>query len=70
MRVMDNRQRDLLTAIPPEGVLRLPPGLAEVDRMLDDPQVLAPLASTLSWPHGRPSGAVVPVLRLSSLKER
>ena len=41
---LDNRQQDLLSAMLPAEVLRLPPELAEVDRMLDDPQVLAPLA--------------------------
>lgn len=67
---LDNRQQDLLTAMLPAEVLRLPPELAEVDRMLDDPQVLAPLAGRLCLDRGRPSLPVAQVLRLFYLNER
>jgi IS5 family transposase len=67
---LDNRQQDLLSAMLPAEVLRLPPELAEVDRMLDDPQVLAPLAGRLCLDRGRPSLPVAQVLRLFYLKER
>jgi len=70
MQTMDNLQLDFRTSLIPEEMWTLPGELGEVDQILDDPAVLAPLASVLSPTKGRPSLAVAQMLRLFYLKER
>jgi len=60
----------LWDAILPESVLGLPPGLAEVDRLLDDPRFFAPFVPFFSARIGRPSIPMETFLRMMFLKYR
>jgi transposase, IS5 family len=60
----------LWDAILPECALGLPAGLAEVDRLLDDPWLFEPFRPFFSARHGRPSVPVECYVRLMFLKYR
>jgi IS5 family transposase len=65
-----NAEPTLWDAILPEQCLGLPPGLAEVDRLLDDPRFFEPFGSFFSARHGRPSIPMETFLRMMFLKYR
>jgi IS5 family transposase len=65
-----NPQFSLWEAILPEACLGLPAELARVDRLLDDPAFLAPLASHFDPRIGRPSVPLDTYLRIMFLKFR
>src|SRR5215208_2386418 len=65
-----NSQPSLWEAILPEGCLGLPAELARVDRLLDAPAFLAPLASHFDPRIGRPSVPLDTYLRMMFLKFR
>jgi len=50
-----NAEPTLWDAILPECCLGLPPGLADVDELLDDPRFFAPFAPFFTVRTGRPS---------------
>lgn len=60
----------LWDAILPEQCLGLPPGLAEVDRLLDDPRFFEPFRPFFSPRRGRPSIPMEWFLRLMFLRFR
>jgi IS5 family transposase len=60
----------LWDAILPEQCLGLPPGLAEVDRLLDDPRFYEPFRPFFSARQGRPSIPMEWFLRLMYLRFR
>jgi len=60
----------LWDAILPEQCLGLPPGLAEVDRLLDDPRFFEPFRPFFSARRGRPSIPMEWFLRLMYLRFR
>ncbi len=60
----------LWDAILPEQCLGLPPGLAEVDRLLDDPRFFEPFRPFFSPRRGRPSIPMEWFLRLMYLRFR
>ena len=60
----------LWDSILPECALGLPPKLAEVDRLLDDPRFFDPFRPFFSARHGRPSVPMECYLRLMFLKYR
>jgi IS5 family transposase len=70
MRRQDHLPRDFLTAAMPAKLWTLPDELAKVDRLLDRPDVLAPLLDRLDPDRGRPSVPAAQVLRLFYLKDR
>lgn len=57
------------TLLPPE-FLRLPPGLSEVDRLLDDPVLLEPFEEFFDPEIGRPSIPIETYLRMMFLRFR
>jgi IS5 family transposase len=63
-------QPSLWDAILPECARGLPPGLAEVDRLLDDGRFFVPFVACFSARHGRPSIPVETYLRMMFLKYR
>src|SRR5215208_3921688 len=65
-----NSQPSLWEAILPEGCLGLPAELARVDRLLDDPAFLVPLAGHFDPRIGRPSVPLDTYLRIMFLKFR
>jgi transposase, IS5 family len=65
-----NPQHSLWEAILPDTCLGLPAELASVDRLLDDPVFLAPLASHFDPRIGRPSVPLDTYLRMMFLKFR
>ena len=65
-----NPQLSLWEAILPEGCLGLPAELARVDRLLDAPAFLAPLAGHFDPRIGRPSVPLETYLRMMFLKFR
>jgi IS5 family transposase len=65
-----NPQHSLWEAILPDACLGLPAELARVDRLLDDPAFLAPLAAHFDPRIGRPSVPLDTYLRLMFLKFR
>jgi transposase, IS5 family len=65
-----NPQPSLWEAILPEPCLGLPAELARVDRLLEDPRFLAPLASHFDPRIGRPSVPLDTYLRMMFLKFR
>jgi len=60
----------LWDAILPDQCLGLPGGLAEVDRLLDDPRVFEPFRPFFSARHGRPSVPMETYIRMMVLKYR
>jgi transposase, IS5 family len=60
----------LWDSILPECALGLPPGLAEVDRLLDDPRFFEPFRPFFSATRGRPSVPMECYVRLMFLKYR
>ncbi len=65
-----NAQPTLWDTILPEQCLGLPPGLAEVDALLDDPVFFAPFAPHFHPTIGRPSIPMETYLRMMFLKHR
>jgi transposase, IS5 family len=65
-----NPQHSLWEAILPDACLGLPAELARVDRLLDDPAFLAPLAGHFDARRGRPSIPLDTYLRMMFLKFR
>ncbi len=70
MQRTDHRQLDFLTTALPAELWTLPAELAEVDRLLDEETLLAPLLEKLDPVRGRPSVPAAQVLRLFYLKDR
>ncbi len=66
----DAMQLDLWSAVLPPEVWELPGELQRVDRLLQSPGILAPLADVLDAERGRPSLPLTQVVRLFYLKER
>ncbi len=67
---VDSAQLDLWSSVLPAEVWQLPEELRRVDALLDNPEVLAPLARVLNPEQGRPSLPLTQVLRLFYLKDR
>ena len=67
---VDWAQLDLWSSVLPAEVWRLPEELRRVDTLLENPEVLAPLARVLDPDQGRPSLPLTQVLRLFYLKDR
>ncbi len=65
-----NAEPTLWDAILPECCLGLPPMLAEVDALLDDPRFFVPFVPFFSARHGRPSIPVETYLRMMFLRFR
>lgn len=65
-----SEERTLWDAILPEECLALPAGLAEVDRLLDDPRFFEPFRPFFSARVGRPSIPMEVYLRLMFLRFR
>ena len=65
-----NPQPTLWDTILPEQCLGLPPGLAEVDRLLDDPRFFEPFRAFFSARSGRPSIPMETYLRMMFLRFR
>jgi IS5 family transposase len=65
-----NASPTLWDAILPECCLGLPPGLAEVDALLDDPRFFAPFVPFFSARRGRPSIPIETYLRMMFLRFR
>lgn len=65
-----NDRPTLWDAILPEQCRGLPAGLAEVDRLLDDPRFFEPFRAFFSPRHGRPSIPMETYLRLMFLRFR
>jgi IS5 family transposase len=65
-----NAEPTLWDAILPEAALRLPRGLGEIDRVLDDPRFFEPFRPFFSARHGRPSIPMETYLRMMFLRFR
>ncbi len=65
-----NAEPTLWDAILPECCLGLPPGLAEVDRLLDDVRFFEPFVPFFSERTGRPSIPMETYLRMMFLRFR
>ena len=65
-----NAEPTLWDAILPEVCLRLPPRLAAVDSMLDDPRFFEPFVPFFSARHGRPSIPMETYIRMMFLRFR
>ncbi len=65
-----NAEPTLWDAILPECCLGLPPGLADVDKLLDDPRFFAPFAPLFTVRTGRPSIPMETYLRMMFLRFR
>ena len=65
-----NPNRTLWDAILPEECLGLPAGLAEVDRLLDDPRFFEPFRPFFHPSRGRPSIPMETFLRIMFLRRR
>lgn len=65
-----NAEPTLWDAILPEAALRMPAGLAEIDRLLDDPRFFEPFRPFFSVRHGRPSIPMETYLRMMFLRFR
>src|SRR6266545_6649036 len=65
-----NPQQSLWDSILPECCLGLPPGLAEMDRLLDDERIFEPFVPFFSPRVGRPSIPMESYLRMMFLKYR
>ncbi len=70
MQQYDHQQLDFLTAAMPPEVWTLPAELAAVDRLLEDPAIIAPLLARLDPVQGWPSVLAAQGLRLFYLKDR
>ena len=69
LRLRDG-QATLWEELLPEEVQLLPPELAGVDRLLDDPRFLRPFVERFACPIGRPTIPIESYLRLMYLKHR
>jgi IS5 family transposase len=65
-----NAEPTLWDAILPECCLGLPPGLAEVDELLDDPRFFVPFVPFFAPRRGRPSIPIETYLRMMFLRFR
>jgi IS5 family transposase len=65
-----NASPTLWDAILPQQCLGLPPGLAEVDRLLDDGRFVAPFRPFFDSRYGRPSIPIETYIRMMVLKYR
>lgn len=65
-----NAEPTLWDAILPECCLGLPPGLAEVDALLDDPRFFLPFVPFFAVRAGRPSIPIETYLRMMFLRFR
>jgi transposase, IS5 family len=65
-----NAEPTLWDAILPEAALRLPPGLVEIDRLLDDPRFFEPFREFFDPRQGRPSIPMETYLRMMFLRFR
>lgn len=63
-----NAEPTLWDAVLPEAALRMPAGLAEIDRLLDDPRFFEPFRPFFSVRHGRPSIPMETYLRMMFLR--
>jgi len=70
LRTKVDPQSTLWEALLPAELLRLPPGLAEVDRFLDDPVFFEPFVSFFDPEIGRPSIPIETYLRMMFLRFR
>lgn len=70
MLVTRNPRQTLWDSILPEQCLSLPPGLAEIDELLDDERFFGPFRPHFSATHGRPSVPMESFLRLMYLRFR
>lgn len=65
-----NAEPTLWDGLLPEVALRLPPGLAEIDRLLDDERFFEPFRAFFDPRHGRPSIPMETYLRMMFLRFR
>jgi transposase, IS5 family len=70
LRTKVDPQASLWEAILPPEILALPPGLEQIDRLLDDPVFFEPFVSHFDPVIGRPSIAIESYLRLMHLRYR